>query len=362
MILAGDAPMQEKLQQMEEVKSDGRVRSGKARMSQLTQEERSVLARKAARSRWHAFEDTSLVAATHMGAIKIGGGDLLPCAVLEDGTRVLTQFGFLSAIGRKGGPKNTIVSTDGGVDKVAPFLQAENLKPYVSEELRASCAPVAFRMTTGAKAWGYRADLLPKVCEVYLKARDNKATLKSQEATVFACDILVRGLAQIGIIALIDEATGYQRDRATDALVQILEAFIAKELQPWVKTFPSDYYQQLFRLRGLTYPADKVQRPQYFGVLTNDIVYRRIAPGVLQELKKAIPRNEAGRPTAKYFQKLTSNIGYPKLREHLGAVVAVMKLSADYQDFIRKLDSIHPRYGQQMLLPYEPDTDTGRGI
>src|SRR5258708_6496556 len=217
-------------------------------------------------------------------------------------------------------------------------------------------------MTTGAKAWGYRADLLPKVCEVYLKARDRQALLKSQNATVFACDVLIRGLAQVGIIALIDEATGYQRERATDALARILEAFIAKELQPWVRTFPPDYYQELFRLRGLTYPADRVQRPQYFGVLTNDIVYRRIAPGVLEELKKVVPRNEAGRPTAKYFQKLTSNIGYPKLREHLGAVVAVMKLSTDYRDFIRKLDTIHPRYGQQMLLPYELETDSGKGI
>jgi hypothetical protein len=97
-------------------------------------------------------------------------------------------------------------------------------------------------------------------------------------------------------------------------------------------------------------------------VLTNDIVYKRLAPGVLAELKKVIPRNEAGRPTAKYFQRLTSNKGYPKLMEHLGAVMAVMRLSSDYHDFIGKLDMLYPRYGQQMLLPYEPETDTGKGI
>src|SRR5208283_382525 len=159
-----------------------------------------------------------------------------------------------------------------------------------------------------------------------------------------ACDILVRGLAQVGIIALVDEATGYQRDRAADALAKILEAFIAKELQPWVKTFPSDYYEQLFRLRGLQYPTFTVQRPQYFGCLTNNIVYKRLAPGVLAELKKVVPRNEDGRPTAKYFQKLTTNVGYPKLREHLGGVVAIMKLSADYSDFMVKLNKLYPPY------------------
>jgi hypothetical protein len=73
----------------------------------------------------------------------------------------------------------------------------------------------------------------------------------------------------------IENHTGYQRDRASDAFARILEAFIARELQPWVRPFPSDYYEELFRLRGLDFPRDKVQRPQYFGVLTNDIVYRQ---------------------------------------------------------------------------------------
>jgi P63C domain len=94
------------------------------------------------------------------------------------------------------------------------------------------------------------------------------------------CEILVRGFARVSIIALVDEATGFQRDRAKNALAQILEAFVAKELQPRIKTFPDDYYAQLFRLRGLEYPNDSVKRPQYFGTLTNDIVYKRLAPGV----------------------------------------------------------------------------------
>jgi len=226
-----------------------------------------------------------------MGEIKLADGDIsLPCAVLEDGTRVLTQGGFLSAIGRRGKPKNTFRDTEQGVSKVAPFLQAENLNEHISDELRVESAPVAFKMPSGGKAWGYRADLLPKVCVVYLKARDRKQLLDSQEPIALACDILVRGLAQVGIIALVDEATGYQRDRAVDALAKILEAFIAKELQPWVKTFPPDYYEQLFRLRGLDYPQYTVKRPQYFGLLTNDIVYKRLAPGVLAELRKVVPR------------------------------------------------------------------------
>lgn len=334
-------------------------------MSKLNPKERSELAKKAATARWKSVGKQEFRFATHMGEIRLAEGEVsLPCAVLEDGTRVLTQGGFLSAIGRRGKPKNTFRSTGQGISKVAPFLQAENLSPYVSEELRIESVPVAFRLPNGGKAWGYRADLLPKVCGVYLKARDKDQLLESQKSIAVACEILVRGLAQVGIIALVDEATGYQRDRAADALAKILEAFIAKELQPWVKTFPPDYYEQLFRLRGLAYPQFTVKRPQYFGVLTNDIVYKRLAPGVLEELKKVVPRNEEGRPTAKYFQKLTTNVGYPKLREHLGSVVTIMKLSNAYNDFVDKLNQIHPPYGQQMLIPfqYDPTEDTGSGI
>ena len=42
--------------------------------------------------------------------------------------------------------------------------------------------------------------------------------------------------------------------------------------------------------------------------------------------------------------------------------MAIMKLSTNYHDFIEKLGTLYPRFGQQMLLPYEPGNDTGMGI
>ena len=201
---------------------------------------------------------------------------------------------------------------------------------------------------------------MPKVCEVWLSARDAKALTKIQLPVAERADILMRGLAHVGIIALVDEATGYQDDRPRLALARILEAFIAKELQPWVQTFPADYYREIFRLRGLSYPTDKVKRPKYFGILTNDIVYKRLAPGVLTELKRV--KQDEGKPRDKLFQRLTQNIGYPKLREHLGSVVTIMKLSDAWSDFNSKLDRLHPRYSPQLVLPLEYQEDDGRGL
>ena len=129
-----------------------------------------------------------------------------------------------------------------------------------------------------------------------------------------------------------------------------------------MSTFPADYYREMFRLRQLEFPRDSVHRPQYFGHLTNDVVYKRLAPGVLDELKKVTERAESGRLRHKYFQRLTSNIGYPALREHLGSVVTIMKLSRDWRDFYNKLDRLHPQYDTTMPLPLEWDEDNGVGL
>ncbi|HEX2554539.1 MAG TPA: P63C domain-containing protein [Microvirga sp.] len=251
-------------------------------------------------------------------------------------------------------------------DRLYQFATQKSLIPHLPNDLISRMEnPIRFQAPTGGTpATGYEATILPDLCEAVLAARAAGDLRSDQLHIAKQCEILVRGLARVGIIALIDEATGYQKDRAKDALSRILEAFIAKELQPYIPTFPGDFYQEMFRLRGLDYPTGSVKRPQYFGMLTNDIVYKRLAPGVLEELKRVTPKTESGRPKDKLFQRLTSNLGYPKLREHLGSVVTAMKLSNDWHDFMRKLDRLHPRYGETMQLPleYKEGDDDGRGL
>lgn len=333
----------------------GRSKGGTARAARLSPEKRSAIARKAAEARW-SEELPEAICGSPDRPLRIGEF-AIQCYVLEDGTRVLSQGGFLEALGRHRRP-----STREG--NIPVILKGKAISPFISDEVREKSHPIPFRMPNGVKAVGYRADLLPLVCEVYLKADDAEALAPGQEHIAHRAAILVRGLAHTGIIALVDEATGYQELRAKDALARILEAFVAKEIQAWIRTFPSDYYKEIFRLRGLDYPRDSVRRPQYFGHLTNDIVYRRLAPGVLDELKRVTLRDEDGKPKHKYFQRLTQNLGYPKLREHLGSVVTLMKLSRDWRDFGRKIDRIHPRFGGTLPLPleFEDEQDDGRGL
>lgn len=322
-------------------------KGGEERAKSLPEARRKDIAKQAADARW------GLPTATHEGTIKLAEGAIqIPCAVLNTTTRVLTQEGFLGAIGRARKAKAGTGSTEivGMVDGLPPFLAAANLNPFISDALRQSTTPVIYRTTRGQRAFGYDATLLPGVCEVYLKARDAGALLKTQKHIARACEILIRGLANVGIIALVDEATGHQYDRPREALAEILQKFISKSLCEWAKTFENDFYEELFRLRKWHYSSFSTKRPILAGKLTIDIVYQRLAPAVLDELRRLNPPNEQGRRKHKLFQHLTPNVGHPKLKEHLAAVTALMRASDTWEDFKRILDRAFLKYPPMPLF------------
>lgn len=279
-------------------------------------------------------------------------GDIeIPCYVLEDEIRVLSQQGFLKAIGRaekaKGGHGATTV------DNPPFFLAANNLSRFVSSELSESTTPIPFQTTEGGRAaFGYRATLLPQVCEVYLMAREAGALLPSQAHIAERAEILIRGLATVGVIALVDEATGYQRIREKRALATILEKLIAKELQPWTRTFPFEFYEELYRLREWPKPHGHKRTPQV-GKDTNDIVYERLAPGVLDELQRVNPIQPSGRRKARHHQWFTPDIGHPKLKEHLAGVMALMRAAPNWNRFKSMLQRAYPKLNETFPLEIE---------
>ena len=188
----------------------------------------------------NATHPLKVIAGTPDAPLVIGDVEI-PCYVLSDESRVLSQQGFLASIGRARKAKGGHGAR--GVDNPTSFLAARNLRPFIPDALRESTTPIPFQPSQEALVYGYLATGLPQVCEVYLKARDAGALLPSQQHIAERAEILIRGLAQVGIIALVDEATGYQRVREERALATILERFISKELQPWTRTFPFTFYE-----------------------------------------------------------------------------------------------------------------------
>jgi hypothetical protein len=320
---------------------------GKARADKLSKKDRSAIAKSAAEARWEKA-GKPIPEASYEGILTIGGIEI-PCAVLENGMRVLTQSGVMVALGRARQAKGRKYY-DADVNLPA-FLTAKNLKPFISEDLTVTSSQIEFRTLGGIRAYGYSAELLPKVCGVFLDAEAAGVLAHTQDDIAKRAMILIRGFASVGIIALIDEATGYQYERPRRDLEEYLKKFLSEGLRRWVRTFPGDYFKHLCRLKGVPLRPD-MKLPQYFGHLTNDLIWRRIAPGLLRALRER--RNERGSPSNKLHSWTSEELGKPELLLHLGTVVGLMKIHTDYEAFRKQLDSIAPTYPDEPGLFDDP--------
>lgn len=335
------------------VEPSGKAKGGIARAKSLSPEERKEIARKGAEARWAAPK------ALYVGELSIG--ELrIDCAVLPDGTRVLSQRGVGRALGRGYGGRDfrSTAEADAG-GKLPFFLTANTLKPFISNELAALASkPIPYRHGQGGGvAHGINASALPEICEVWLKARDAGVLSKPQLPIAAKAEIIMRGLAHIGITALVDEATGYQEVRDKQALQAILDQYLRKELAAWAKRFPDEFYDQMFRLKGwqrkdLSSPS---RRPGAAGMYTNDIVYERLAPGILAELEARNPKNAKGSRKGKHHQLLTEDVGHPALAQHLHALIALMRASSSWEQFMVMLNAAFPKKNETMLLDLHVD-------
>ena len=282
-------------------------------------------------------------------------GDIeIPCYVLEGEIRVITQGGLLTAIGRSRTPRQKTIRSS-HVVSLPVFLSSPNLKPFINKRLIKLADVVDFRPTTGGHiAHGYRAELLPLLCNVYLEARSKGVLHIPQQHIAERAEILVMGLATVGIIALIDEVTGYQRLRAELALKRILDDYIAQEFHPWTKTFGLDFSLGIARLRGWE-PSDQGRFPRAVAGYINDLVYARLEQGVLDELRKKNPMLSSKRRKVMHHQWLTRDIGHPRLREHISTLLAFMRAAPNWGAFKRNVQRAFPVQNETLHLPLDEE-------
>ncbi|MCZ8535252.1 P63C domain-containing protein [Psychrobacillus psychrodurans] len=182
--------------------------------------------------------------------------------------------------------------------------------------------------------------MIPLLCDIYLSARVDGILTNQQQKLAIASEIIVRSLSKLGIVALVNEATGYQVDRDRDELQKLLSKYIAKELLPWTKRFPDEFYQEMFRLRGWDYPTPSSQRPGIVGYYTNKFVYEHLPAGVKEELQKSNPIVSPGRRKWKHHQFLTQEIGNVHLEKHLIKVTTLMQASNTWEEFERTFNRV----------------------
>lgn len=320
---------------------------GKKRMAQLNEQERSDLATKAINERWHP----TIPKATHSGILQIGDKKI-ECAILKmpDGTikRVISAHSISVLMGRaRPNKKEKEKAREGGVPT---FLSAKNLRPFIPLEDSRVGVPLVYKNKSGSKTTGYEYQVLTIACEAYLKARDANALVKDQEDLAKSCEMLLRSFAQVGLVSLIDEASGYQEVRDRHALQALLDKYLLKEFAEWAKRFPDDFYKQIFRLNDWKFQEIVAKKPQVVGKFTNDIVYSRLLPELVDELGQRNPKDENGYRASKHHQWL-NDIGNADLTAHIRGVTAIMKACGNWKEFKDLLNKIYPvKSGKDILI------------
>ena len=295
--------------------------------------------------------------AQYKGELEIGDFKI-SCAVLSDGTRVIGESGINRHLGVSGG-KNYRLRDKMEEDRGGPvpiFLASKAIEPFIYDTFDDSdLTPITY-ISNRKEYVGYNASILPKVCEAWLKAREKNALQKSQLPKAKNAEILMRGLAHIGITALVDEATGYQYDREADELQQILKAYISEELLPWQKKFPDIFYKELFRLNGWDFTVNGIKkRPGVIGRWTKTLIYNELPKGVLEELERNTPTNDKGKKTAHMHRLLTDEIGNPHLKAQINQMVTLFQLSDDMKHMWSQFEKLKQRQNGQIELPFNFD-------
>ena len=233
------------------------------------------------------------------------------------------------------------------------YLSAKNLQPFVPEKFKEKSLDQAAIILDigGRKAHCYEGEDIVDIIGMYLDARkkeridQKKILLPSQEHLADQAEIIIKSLAKVGIAGLIDEATGYQYVREKDALQAYLEKIIRKEIAAWVQMFPNEFFEQIHRLHGWKWSGPG-RSPSVVGKYINDLVYSRLGPGVLNDLRKVNPKNEKGRRKATHHQWLTEDIGHPMLAQHLYSVTSLMRGFEEWNKFYDFANRIYPKYDE----------------
>jgi hypothetical protein len=327
----------------------GAEKGGKARANVLTPEQRSEIARKAVTARWAKAGKTSTTEGeTDQEPVAVGPAELpfsmfrgkltigdveMECHVLNDFRRVLTQremVRVLSPAGRESG-------------NLSGYFQS---KAFADRPLDLG-AVIPFRVPgTQYIAHGYEATTLIEICERYLEARDEGLLKGAQKKLAVQAEIVIRSCAKVGIIALIDEATGYDKFKKKQEYQLKLQAFIADELQDWARMFPDEFWYELARLEGIHYSPRS--RPLRWGKYVMMFVYDAVDGDIGRELRKKNPDPHFLQNHHQWLKKF----GREKVHDQITTVVTIMKLCENMDDFRQKFARLFKKTSPQLEFTF----------
>jgi hypothetical protein len=271
---------------------------------------------------------------------------VINCYVLRDGTRILSGREMQRALKMVDDVEEG-KQTSGA--RLQRYLGQKSLKEFIFKGKKEGHFNPIECFRGNSKINGYEATILVDLCDAFLEARRSINLSARQKIIADQCEILMRSFAKVGIIALVDEATGYQYEREQDALREIHKKFIAEGLQPYQKQFSNEFYREIFRLKGWPYTVRQIkygERPSVIGKWTKKYVYGAMPLGILDALIRKTKRGQDGRLITKLFQHLSQEDGIKALNKQLDSVIILMNVSDNWKQFEKLWNK---KFGQQEL-------------
>ncbi len=333
----------------ENIKSKG----GNARAAALSKEQRSEIARKGALAKWDASTPAVL-----LGSQLTLGGVTVDCYVTEDGERLIAGRGMQDILKLV----DDAPSTQKAGSRMTRLLNNKQIKPLIYKDKSMDHFMPKKRRFNGRNINGYNAEMLVDICEGVLDAR-KQGVIKTVRMAIVAeqCEIILRGLAKTGIVALIDEATGYQNLRPADSLRMYFDQVLKKELSAWTKKFPDEYYENIYKLKGWEWPGMGKNRYSVVAKYTNNLMYGRILPGLTEELEARNPKDEKGRRKNKHHQWFNDDAGQKLFSAQMFTVLALQRACLNrtgdkWKHFLDMIDEVLPKKKAPMpLFPNHSD-------
>lgn len=327
---------------------NAKSKGGIARAASLTPEAAKEIAKKGADARWDKSIPTVLLG----GKLTLGGIHV-DCYVTEDGERLIAGRGMQDVL--------KLVDEDvPGVQKpgsrLTRLLNNKELKPLIYKNKSLDHFLPKKRRYLGRIIAGFNAEMLVDICEGMLDARSQGKLKTSRQSIIAAqCELIMRGLAKTGIVALIDEATGFQSLRPADGLRNYFDKILKKDMAVWFKRFPDEYYENIYKLKGWDWPGMAKNRYSVVGTYTNDLVWERIVPGLKEELNKRNPKNSKGYRNHKHHQWLNDETGDKLFSAQMFTILALQRACLNksgnkWNHFIRMMDEILPKKGSTIDL------------
>lgn len=328
-------------------------KGGNARAASTSPEKRKDIAKNAADSRWDKSLPTVL-----LGAKLTLGGVEVDCYVTEDGERLIAGRGMQDIL--KLIDEDTPRQQKPG-SRLTRLLNNSIVKPFIFKDKSPDHFAPKKRRYQGRMIAGFNAEMLVDICEGMLEARSN-GMLKTARQSIIAAqsELIMRGLAKTGIVALIDEATGYQNLRPADGLRTYFDQVLRRDLAVWVKKFPDEFYENIYKLREWEWPGMGKNRFSVVGKYTNDLVYGRIVPGLQEELEKRNPKNSHGRRENKHHQWLNDEAGDKLFSAQMFTILALQRACLNkpgnkWNHFMSMMDDILPK--KNTTIPLFPHYD-----